>query len=868
MSSRLFDEARRLISRAVIEALLPDGQWRSDGDYWVRSPLRADSNIGSFHITAEGLWKDFATDEGGDLIQLIQKMRGCSNVEAAEEIIRLGGGSPPERRSDRPAPARNREKVKPVVPVPAEALAKLNAYIRSEYAIQHYGEAVLGSKYCNAEGRVMFAVCRYERAGAHKHKTIRPYYWGEDGKWHEGQAMDHDRPLLHLPELLATPSAPVLVVEGERCAEVKVPGYLLVTWAGGSSAVTHTDWGPLAERDVVIWPDADGPGFKAAAAIKHRLPRARVLRIEGKPAGWDIADAQADGLDLPSFVTDCPALETSQEADKLPFALLGFDTSRHWFLPRERRIPYTIEMGRFTGSQLLELAPLQWWGYMGLVKDTGGIRVDQAQDWLMQRYKEEHIGMVDLRRLRGAGVWRDAGAILVNDGKQIVTREGERCSYEEFRSEGYEYIPSETRFGEMVGEEATDAEGEALMALFSSQRFARALDPILLLGWALIAPFGGLLSWRPHLWLTGKKGTGKSQVILALLVDPLLGEFAHYGVGRKTTEAGLRRSINMTAKPVRLDEMEAKSKRDQEHISSITNLPILSAQDTSAVVTMASGSEATVTFIVRSCFLFASVNRPDDDAQVQSRFVQVEKLEIGDVRSEMQRMACECSRVMRDPGRYRRRMFRAVPRVLADIAAVHGNLLSFLADAREADLIAPLLAAAWAVRSRESLAGEAGTEWIGSLLEDLHTLHADRVEDEDRVMEHICAYKVRLEGGRDRAVAELLQDADMPTQTGETDAVGILSRHGLRLSDWRNGDGATHRVLAIAVRADPVTKMLEGTPYAAGYEAQLQRHPLAVGSKNVRLAIGVHRCRLLDWERFSRKYLSGADPAQKELEGL
>ena len=72
MSSRLFDEARRLISRAVIEALLPDGQWRSDGDYWVRSPLRADSNIGSFHITAEGLWKDFATEEGGDLVQLIQ----------------------------------------------------------------------------------------------------------------------------------------------------------------------------------------------------------------------------------------------------------------------------------------------------------------------------------------------------------------------------------------------------------------------------------------------------------------------------------------------------------------------------------------------------------------------------------------------------------------------------------------------------------------------------------------------------------------------------------------------------------------------------------------------------------------------------
>ena len=42
----------------VIEAVLPGGEWRADGTYWVRSPLRADANVGSFHVTEAGLFKN------------------------------------------------------------------------------------------------------------------------------------------------------------------------------------------------------------------------------------------------------------------------------------------------------------------------------------------------------------------------------------------------------------------------------------------------------------------------------------------------------------------------------------------------------------------------------------------------------------------------------------------------------------------------------------------------------------------------------------------------------------------------------------------------------------------------------------------
>ena len=45
---------------------------------------------------------------------------------------------------------------------------------------------------------------------------------------------------------------------------------------------------------------------EAALKIRAQLPKAKVLRIEGKPTGWDIADAVAESMDVEAFIKDCP----------------------------------------------------------------------------------------------------------------------------------------------------------------------------------------------------------------------------------------------------------------------------------------------------------------------------------------------------------------------------------------------------------------------------------------------------------------------------------------------------------------------------------------------------------------------------------
>lgn len=145
-------------------------------------------------------------------------------------------------------------------------------------------------------------VCRWDTPQG---KEIRPAI--PDGPGWDWRGLPEPRPIYRLADLHARPSAQVLIVEGEKCADVGasiLPSLVVVSWAGGGRAVGKTDWAPLAGRRVAIWPDNDEPGGDAAVEVADRCLAAgaasvRVLRRPGasQAKGWDIADAAAEGWD-------------------------------------------------------------------------------------------------------------------------------------------------------------------------------------------------------------------------------------------------------------------------------------------------------------------------------------------------------------------------------------------------------------------------------------------------------------------------------------------------------------------------------------------------------------------------------------------
>ena len=323
----------------LLAVWLPQG--RREGHEWKSvNPMRSDRSEGSFSININtGAWGDFATDDkGGDLVSLCAYLfHGGNNVEAAYDLAAdLGIPMPPRKGEAKPrtqpapavpadeaaAPAKERKRRSPwipVLPIPSDE------DVDPPRAHTVRGKPERFWRYADADNRTLGYVYRFVTSDGGK--EVLPLSWcrhevsgKREWRW---ISFPDPRPLYGLDRLAnVTAEASVLVVEGEKCADVAfdelTTKVAVVSWPGGGKAVDKADWSPLAGRKVVIWPDCDAqldkhteevmpeakqPGWKAAtriAEIMHaqgcKVWFVRIPAPGEKPSGWDVADAVAEGL--------------------------------------------------------------------------------------------------------------------------------------------------------------------------------------------------------------------------------------------------------------------------------------------------------------------------------------------------------------------------------------------------------------------------------------------------------------------------------------------------------------------------------------------------------------------------------------------
>lgn len=187
----------------------------------------------------------------------------------------------------------------------------LSAFLRRRYGD---GASIRHWIYQYADGSEAFRVVRvdYRAPNGAAAKSYRPCHQAEGGKWHLARP-EGRLPLYRLPAILtAPPGDTVVVVEGEKCADIAVAlGFALTTTsAHGAKAPQLTDWSPLAGRRVAVLADADAEGAGYAAQVTAHLaaldPPAdvRLVRLPGL----------ADGEDLEQFVAQRRAARGSDAA--------------------------------------------------------------------------------------------------------------------------------------------------------------------------------------------------------------------------------------------------------------------------------------------------------------------------------------------------------------------------------------------------------------------------------------------------------------------------------------------------------------------------------------------------------------------------
>ncbi len=281
------DLARLLAECAedVCRYLLPNG--RRVGHEWKAGGVdgHAGDSLG-VRLTGDsaGKWADFGgcEDERGDLIGLWKAARrvdvatACTEAEEWLGIVPrrngVNGYAKPSHRAV--APAAEPDHRHPRLGTPSAVWA-----------------------YRDGSGAVIGYVCRFDPAGARK--EVLPQTW--DGSTWNWKAFPEPRPLYGLDRLAAAPDLPVIVVEGEKCADAAaklLSGMVAIAWPGGCKALDKVDWSPLRGRVVTLWPDADDPGKAAMQALAEKLAQpCRIVRPNGEAEGWDIADALAAGWD-------------------------------------------------------------------------------------------------------------------------------------------------------------------------------------------------------------------------------------------------------------------------------------------------------------------------------------------------------------------------------------------------------------------------------------------------------------------------------------------------------------------------------------------------------------------------------------------
>lgn len=389
-------------SEQLVSLWLPDGN-RAGAEWQALNPTRGDARKGSFSVNLNtGAWADFACDDkGGDLVELCAYLRHDGDrVAAAKELAEVLGmpdavpplekikgrgatkapkAAPAAAAEDAPLPKKAKEpKWLPVVPVPADAPPPPAAH-------EFRGIPSARWEYRDAAGALLGFVCRFTTSEGGK--EVLPLVFCRhasgtgSGAWRWMQ-WDEPRPMYGLDRLAARPDAPVLLVEGEKCADAPrdlLPELVPVSWPGGSKAIAKVDWSPLAGRVVLMWPDCDAqrrkmtkeekeagvdpaslpilpeeqqPGVKAMEQIAEMLmaldPPATLVRIVKipapgeKPGGWDVADAIADGMDaegLKAFMRNqrLPACQAPVLMEWAPPAAEAADTAEeagaaapHW----------------------------------------------------------------------------------------------------------------------------------------------------------------------------------------------------------------------------------------------------------------------------------------------------------------------------------------------------------------------------------------------------------------------------------------------------------------------------------------------------------------------------------------------------------
>lgn len=531
-----------------------------------------------------------------------------------------------------------------------------------------------------------------------------------------------------------------------------------------------------------------------------------------------------------------------------PVIPLGLKDSQYYYMDecKQLRILAADKHGRLWLTSLfgnkLDFCQDNWPRYSKPDKD--GIFHVIGTDWA--RVAEAlmgacaSIGPIDLdKKVRGSGTW------LGGDGRLVM-----HCGNKIFAGEqafmpgriGDHVYPAAPALPYPIDEDVNGAPAEDVLSVLKTWNWVRPdVDPHLMLGWIGAALMGGALDWRPLVWVTGDKATGKST--LQNLVKYIITESALIS-SVDASAAGIRQKVGNQSLPVALDELEAsEDNRKGNDIVSLARYACSGGQS------LRGGSDHKGTsFTLMNCFMFSSILIPPLLGQDVSRMavLNLDTLPKGSVSPALK------------PDYYkqigmalRRRLMDRWPDFHAVLEGYKMALASKGHGGRSADQFGTLLACHDILLYDEVPCSDALDEWAERLDYSGLAEAADDLADWERCLDHILTSQVDFfRRGERKIVADIiLAAAGKSDDISAADANKSLRSYGMAVHTLYSGTQMPIKVFRIANAHQGLRSIFKDTHWgdrsgASGVWAQsLRRVPGAIigkgntsfaGSKNTR----------------------------------
>lgn len=555
-----------------------------------------------------------------------------------------------------------------------------------------------------------------------------------------------------------------------------------------------------------------------AKAIADTLNPPAPVAAPTEPPPWEGEEANEPAPAPVDLAAPLPAPvggdESSGPEKNGYFSILGYNRGTYHIFQFGKSQIADITKGDMSEIGLIELAPLNWWE-IHFPGEKSKIDTKAAAEFIIRT--AERRGIYDTSRVRGRGAWIDNGRMVYHLGNHLSV-DGEPTDVTKIESR-YVYELDKS-LPHPADEALSSDEGEMLLELCTMFRWSKPGSAALLAGWIALAPMCGALKWRPHIWLTGGAGCGKSTVLN--VAHHLLGGLDLYVQGN-SSEAGIRQTLRADARPVLFDESESNEESDARRVQNVLSLIRQASTESEARTLKGTAGGSSMSFHIRSMFCLASIQvalKHQADVERLSVLSLRPKREEADAAGNWDRLKDALYNMQRDetmPARLFRRAMEQLPTTLKNIDVFARAAAKKFNSQRDGDQYGTLLAGAWSLISTKVASPEEAMEMIERYDWSEHRENNDTDEGQ-RALSALLEAHVRIKGGIEVNVYELVCAAfgeptditDLNPKTADT----LLQRHGMKVRGDR---------LLLSNNSNELRRLFSGTTFEADYRGSLLR---------------------------------------------